>query len=110
MPSSDSFGIWYGSWGYIAALSFLAIIASVAVAFRFWSRRISGLAIQLDDWLALVTLLVHHGFTTTVFVAFLTNGLGFDTLDLSAPDPGLEKVQYSCYITLINILSERLTS
>ncbi|KAI0467447.1 hypothetical protein F4859DRAFT_506806 [Xylaria cf. heliscus] len=83
----SSLGIWRSSWGYIAATIFLAILSTLAVVFRFWSRRISGLGIHLDDWLALGTLLVHHGLGATILVAFISDGLGFDTLSLVRADP-----------------------
>ncbi|KAI3321639.1 hypothetical protein HD806DRAFT_159224 [Xylariaceae sp. AK1471] len=83
---ASSLGIWHESWGYIGALSFLAVLSSVSVAFRFWSRRISGLGIHTDDWLALFTLFIHHGLTTTIFIAFIADGLGFDSADLVMAD------------------------
>ncbi|KAI0552407.1 hypothetical protein F4679DRAFT_88309 [Xylaria curta] len=82
----SSLGIWRSSWGYIAATIFLAALSTLAVALRFWSRRISGLGIHVDDWLALGTLIVHHGLGATILVAFLVDGLGFDTLSLLRAD------------------------
>ncbi|GAP90160.1 putative integral membrane protein [Rosellinia necatrix] len=84
---ASSLGIWHGSWGYIGATIFLAIVSTLAVALRFWSRRISGLGIHTDDWLALVTLLVHHGLGATIIIAFVVDGLGFDTPTLILNDP-----------------------
>ncbi|KAI1427070.1 hypothetical protein F5Y12DRAFT_195682 [Xylaria sp. FL1777] len=80
---TSSLGICHASWGYIAATAFLAVLSSLAVALRFWSRRISGFGIYADDWLALFTLVVHHGLGATIFIAFLVDGLGFDTLTLA---------------------------
>ncbi|KAI8948657.1 hypothetical protein F4801DRAFT_441755 [Xylaria longipes] len=82
----SSLGIWRSSWGYIGATIFLAALSTLAVALRFWSRLISGLGIHADDWLALGTLLVHHGLGATILVAFLVDGLGFDTLSLLMAD------------------------
>ncbi|KAI0453361.1 hypothetical protein F5B21DRAFT_287360 [Xylaria acuta] len=83
----SSLGIWRSSWGYVAATIFLAVLSTLAVALRFWSRRISGLGIHVDDWLALVTLVIHHGLGATTLVAFLVYGLGFDTPSLMRADP-----------------------
>ncbi len=75
---TSSLGICHSSWGYIAATAFLVVLSSLAVALRFWSRRISGLGIYTDDWLVLFTLIVLHGLAATIFIAFLVDGLGFD--------------------------------
>lgn len=83
---ASSLGIRHESWGYIVTLSILSILASVAVAFRFWARRISGLGIHADDWLALFTIIVHHGLVATIFIAFLVDGLGYDTPTLMRVD------------------------
>ncbi|KAI8632860.1 hypothetical protein F5Y19DRAFT_332140 [Xylariaceae sp. FL1651] len=99
---ASTLGVWYGSWGYIAALSFLAVVASLAVALRFWSRRISGLGTHADDWLALVTLFVHHGLNATIYIAFLADGLGFNTLTLLHSDPrAAEELQKLTFIGTI---------
>ncbi|KAI1178913.1 hypothetical protein F4777DRAFT_40265 [Nemania sp. FL0916] len=83
---ASSLGIWSDAWGYIGATIFLAVLSSLAVASRFWSRRISGLGIHSDDWLALVTLIVHHGLAATIIVAFIADGLGFNTATLAMAD------------------------
>ncbi|KAI0871840.1 hypothetical protein GGS24DRAFT_40131 [Hypoxylon argillaceum] len=83
---ASSLGIWQNSWGYIGATIFLAFLASLAVALRFWSRRISGLGIHSDDWLALTTLFIHHGLAATIVLAFISDGLGFNTHSLLVAD------------------------
>ncbi|KAI1289074.1 hypothetical protein F5Y03DRAFT_64217 [Xylaria venustula] len=80
---TSSLGICHASWGYIAVTAVLAILSTFAVALRFWSRRLSGLKIYADDWVALFTLIVHHGLGATIFIAFIADGLGFDTLTLA---------------------------
>ncbi|KAI1816134.1 hypothetical protein GGS20DRAFT_575689 [Poronia punctata] len=87
---ASSLGVWHECWGYVGVLVFLAFLASVAVALRFWSRRITGSGPYSDDWLALFTLLAHHGLVATVLVAFLADGLGFDTLTLQTADQRAE--------------------
>ncbi|KAI1122429.1 hypothetical protein F5Y10DRAFT_75871 [Nemania abortiva] len=84
---ASSLGIWESSWGYVGATIVLAFLASLAVALRFWSRWISGLGIHSDDWLALLTLFVHHGLGATILIAFISDGLGFNTLSLAMADP-----------------------
>ncbi|KAI0097225.1 hypothetical protein GGR51DRAFT_486025 [Nemania sp. FL0031] len=84
---ASSLGIWENSWGYIAATILLAFLASLLVALRFWSRWISAQGIHSDDWLALATLLVHHGLGAMILVAFISYGLGFSTTSLEAADP-----------------------
>ncbi|KAJ2988017.1 hypothetical protein NUW58_g4196 [Xylaria curta] len=83
---ASSLGIWSSAWGYIAPTIFLAVLATLAVALRFWSRQISGLGIHADDWLALVTLFFSFGLGATILVAFLVDGLGFDTASLIEAD------------------------
>ncbi|KAI1328683.1 hypothetical protein F5Y16DRAFT_368369 [Xylariaceae sp. FL0255] len=82
-----TFGIWRDSWAYIAVLELLALFASFIVGLRFWSRRISGLGIHADDWLALVTVLIQHGLNAVILIAFLAEGLGMRPLDIAATYP-----------------------
>ncbi|KAF2969088.1 hypothetical protein GQX73_g4486 [Xylaria multiplex] len=87
VPSmTSSIGVWHGAWGFVGATIFLAVLSSLAVALRFWSRWISGLGVYLDDWLTLCALAVHHGFGATIIVAFLADGLGFDTMVLATDE------------------------
>ncbi|TGJ87928.1 hypothetical protein E0Z10_g877 [Xylaria hypoxylon] len=83
---ASSIGVWYGAWGFVGATIFLAVLSSLAVALRFWSRWITRLGVYLDDWLTLCALAVHHGFGATVIISFLADGLGFDTVTLAAAD------------------------
>ncbi|KAJ8125913.1 hypothetical protein O1611_g7725 [Lasiodiplodia mahajangana] len=83
---ASSLGIWENSWGYIAATIFLAFLASLLVALRFWSRWISAQGIHSDDWLALATLFVQHGLGAIILVGFISYGLGFSTKSLETAD------------------------
>ncbi|KAI2617137.1 hypothetical protein GGR54DRAFT_608378 [Hypoxylon sp. NC1633] len=47
--------------GMIISTSIVAAFASVAVALRFWARRLAAAPLKLDDYLALSALIVHHG-------------------------------------------------
>lgn len=95
---ASSLGIWESAWGYVGATIFLAALSSLLVALRFWSRYISGLGVHWDDWLALVTLLVHHGLGATILIAFISDGLGFPMVRLAKADPraamGLQKLTF----------------
>ncbi|KAI0395621.1 hypothetical protein F5Y17DRAFT_189726 [Xylariaceae sp. FL0594] len=93
-------GIWHECWGYIGVLIFLAAAASVAVALRFWSRWITREGKYADDWLALFTLLVHHGLLAVVLLAFFADGLGFNTSTLSAAKQAATDVEASRTIEL----------
>ncbi|KAI1116730.1 hypothetical protein F5Y14DRAFT_53802 [Nemania sp. NC0429] len=84
---ASSLGIWESAWGYIGVIIFLAVLSSLFVALRFWSRRISRLGVYWDDWLALLTLLIHHGLGATILIAFISDGLGFPMMRLKAADP-----------------------
>ncbi|KAI0424826.1 hypothetical protein F5Y09DRAFT_126161 [Xylaria sp. FL1042] len=99
--TSSSLGICHASWGYIGATAFLVVLSSLAVALRFWSRRISGLGIYTDDWLALFTLIVHHGLAATIFIAFLVDGLGFDKLTLATDKHAENELQKLYFIGTI---------
>jgi hypothetical protein len=68
-------GVWPGSWYYIAILELFALLASLAVVLRFWSRRIDEASIHTDDWLVLVTLPLQHGVNATILIAFLKFGM-----------------------------------
>ncbi|KAI2639240.1 hypothetical protein GGS21DRAFT_419770 [Xylaria nigripes] len=83
---ASSLGVWPDCWGYIAALAFLAVLASLALALRLSSRWMTGSGIHLDDWLTLSALFVHHGFCATILAAFLSDGLGFDVPTLRSAD------------------------
>ncbi|KAI0162104.1 hypothetical protein GGR57DRAFT_453141 [Xylariaceae sp. FL1272] len=87
---ATTLGVWSGSWGYIASLLVLALLASLAVILRFWSRYTSMVRIRSDDWLALTALLLHHGLTAAIILAFLKFDLGYDIATKNAIDPGSE--------------------
>ncbi|KAI1261709.1 hypothetical protein F5Y18DRAFT_197979 [Xylariaceae sp. FL1019] len=87
---ATTLGVWSGSWGYIASLVLLALLASLAVILRFWSRYTSMVGIRSDDWLALAALLFHHGLTAAIIVAFLKFNLGYDIATKNAIDPNIE--------------------
>ncbi|KAI0551139.1 hypothetical protein F4679DRAFT_182280 [Xylaria curta] len=83
------------SAGYIAALSVLAAVATLAVGLRFWVTSV----IRADDWLSLITIITCHGLSATLFLAFVSYGLGHSTAELAQADSsvivGLQKISFT---------------
>lgn len=75
----EPLGIWHGAVAYLAVLSVLALMASVAVAVRFWSRRLMYDGFHADDWLALAALVFHHAVLVLLFTMFINCRIGWDT-------------------------------
>ncbi|KAI0906740.1 hypothetical protein F4823DRAFT_606024 [Ustulina deusta] len=71
------------SAGYIAGLSVLAAVATLAVGLRFWAMSLTRAGLHPDEWLSLVTIVTCHGLTATVFLAFVRYGLGHSTVELT---------------------------
>ncbi|KAI1825864.1 hypothetical protein F4861DRAFT_547033 [Xylaria intraflava] len=61
-----------------AAVFILIPLATIAVALRFWSRRLTKIPFWLDDYLALAALIIHHGLTAVGFALVFKGGLGLD--------------------------------
>ena len=75
----EPLGIWPGAVPYLAVLSVLALMASVAVAVRFWSRKLMYDGFHADDWLALAALVFHHAVLALLFTMFIKCRMGWDT-------------------------------
>ncbi|KAI0448969.1 hypothetical protein F5B21DRAFT_495883 [Xylaria acuta] len=88
--------------GYIAGLSALAAIATLAVGLRIWVTTLTRAGLHFDDWVSLVTIVTCHGLTATIFLAFISYGLGHSTADLAQADlwviVGLEKISVAASI------------
>ncbi len=82
----DTPRLWPGSVGYFVILSFLAVLASIAVGLRFLARKLTRIGLHTDDWLSLASLLLNHLFTASVFVSFVY-GLGASPQELAEIDP-----------------------
>ncbi|KAI0196807.1 hypothetical protein EV127DRAFT_88803 [Xylaria flabelliformis] len=87
------------SAGYIAALSVLAAVATLAVSLRFWVTSVIRAGLHPDDWLSLVTIIAGHGLSATLFLAFVSYGLGHSTAELAQADSsviiGLQKISFT---------------
>ncbi|KAI1746114.1 hypothetical protein F4680DRAFT_442385 [Xylaria scruposa] len=87
------------SAGYIAALSVLAAVATLAVGLRFWVTSVIRAGLHPDDWLSLVAIIVGHGLSATIFLAFVSYGLGHSTAEIAQADSsvivGLQKISFT---------------
>lgn len=72
----EALELWPNSVSYFVSLSLLALLASIGVGLRFWSRKVTGLGTHIDDWLALLTAVLNHALTASIFVSFILYGLG----------------------------------
>lgn len=87
--SMDTPALWTGAVIYIVILTILAVMASIAVGLRFWARTITEgdqHGLHADDWLSLAAILVNHGFTASLYIAF-SYGLGASILELIKASP-----------------------
>lgn len=81
----------------------LAVIATITCIGRFWARKLTGLGWGIDDWLALVSLIINHAFCATTIEATVNGGLGRSIVDVMAEDP-------TKLITFLKVRSFRLHS
>ncbi|KAI0544081.1 hypothetical protein F4679DRAFT_591867 [Xylaria curta] len=64
--------------GMVASSSVLALLATIAVALRFWARKLTRATLRLDDYLILAALFVQHAQSTAAFASVFGGGLGRD--------------------------------
>ncbi|KAK2036383.1 hypothetical protein LZ31DRAFT_636599 [Colletotrichum somersetense] len=76
----------------------LGAIATLTCIGRFWARKLTGLGWGLDDWLALASLVVNHGFCVTTIVATVDGGLGRSIIDVMAEDPAKLIIFLKCVV------------
>lgn len=76
----------------IVVNSVLAVIATLVVGLRFWSRRLTGARWGIDEYLVLASLLLQHGIYGLSNHAVLHGGLGRDINVVMAEDPGSMQV------------------
>ncbi|KAI0206708.1 hypothetical protein F4808DRAFT_454626 [Astrocystis sublimbata] len=62
----------------IASLSVLALLATIAVILRFWTRRLTQTALGLDDYIILTALILQQAQSAAAFAAVIGGGLGRD--------------------------------
>ncbi|KAK8102253.1 hypothetical protein PG984_015399 [Apiospora sp. TS-2023a] len=72
----------------------LALVSTVIVALRFWSRRLIHQRFGLSDYLCLAALLFHHGVIASGSVMAKQGGLGRDFRVTSTEDPGSITILY----------------
>ncbi len=98
------------SAGYIAGLSVLAAVATLAVGLRFWAMSLTRAGLHPDEWLSLVTIVTCHGLTATVFLAFVRYGLGHSTVELTEANLAVTVSLRKVGIVNFTTLSELTTS
>ncbi|GAW16378.1 hypothetical protein ANO14919_058040 [Xylariales sp. No.14919] len=88
--SDDSVGV------YVCIL-ILAFFATLSVALRFWARRLTRASWQIDDYLALIALLVHHGLIPVFTTGIELGGLGKDTRLFTMTHPSATKFLFQAF-------------
>ncbi|KAI1300050.1 hypothetical protein F5Y03DRAFT_386112 [Xylaria venustula] len=84
------------SVGIYTCFLVLAFFATLSVALRFWARRLMCLSWQIDDYLALIALLIHHGLIPLIVILIELGGLGKDTRLYTMAHPGAAAIFYQC--------------
>ncbi|KAI1740767.1 hypothetical protein F4680DRAFT_85944 [Xylaria scruposa] len=71
---------------YVVTL-LLAFAATLSVALRFWARRLMRMTWEIDDYLALIALLIQHGAEAGTIVCVELGGLGRDVMLFTIENP-----------------------
>ncbi|KAI0149602.1 hypothetical protein GGR57DRAFT_226761 [Xylariaceae sp. FL1272] len=79
-------GLWPGAIVWIVILSILTFLASAAVVLRIYARYLTGVRLQISDWLVVATLILEYGTTIVIFSSFVRYGLGWSVDKLDAYD------------------------
>ncbi|GJC94209.1 integral membrane protein [Colletotrichum higginsianum] len=82
----------------IAINVILAVIATITCVGRFWARKLTGVGWGLDDWLALISLIINHAFCATTIEATVHGGLGRSIVDVMAEDPNMLVIFLKCVV------------
>lgn len=100
----STLGLLPGPASYIAGLSILATIATLAVSLRFWVTSVTRTGLHFDDWLTLITIIAVHGLLGIIFVAWTSYGLGHTNEEIAAAGLpliiGLQKVGITNLVNL----------
>ncbi|KAI1074786.1 hypothetical protein F5B20DRAFT_562351 [Whalleya microplaca] len=86
--------------GMMVSGSILALIATSYVALRFWSRRLTGLSLGLDDYLVLAALVFHHACFASNIVYAEQGGVGGDIRLITMEDPGSIVILYKSLLAI----------
>lgn len=79
-PSSDGVAL-------MAISVVAATLATIAMILRLWARRLMRIALGLDDYLALASLIVYYGELIFCFLHVLYAGTGTDETDVRMQSP-----------------------
>lgn len=79
-PSNDGVAL-------IAIAVVTATLATIAMILRLWARRLMRIALGLDDYLALASLIVYYGQLIFCFLHVLYAGTGTDETDVLMQSP-----------------------
>lgn len=79
-PSSDGVAL-------MAISVVAATLATTAMILRLWARRLMRIALGLDDYLALASLIVYYGELIFCFLHVLYAGTGTDETDVLMQSP-----------------------
>ncbi|KAI3337158.1 hypothetical protein HD806DRAFT_475858 [Xylariaceae sp. AK1471] len=71
----------------VAGSSVIIFLATVAVALRFWARKLTKVPFGLDDYLVLAALIFHHAVAAAGISAVFDGGLGRDYRLVQAEGP-----------------------
>ncbi|KAI0533232.1 hypothetical protein GGR58DRAFT_521864 [Xylaria digitata] len=80
--------------GIIASTSVLAFLATIAVALRYWARRLVRVPLALDDYLIIAGLLTRHIELVADLIIVIGGGLGRDYRLVLAEGPDTVVVLY----------------
>ncbi|KAF2971594.1 hypothetical protein GQX73_g1928 [Xylaria multiplex] len=92
-PSRKAYYYYDNGPGIIASTSVLAFLATIAVALRFWARRLVRVPLALDDYLVIAGLLTRHIELVADLIIVIGGGLGRD-YRLVAKNPNTVVVLY----------------
>ena len=112
VPKQDVYAAGLNQTGYfILVVSILfMIISPIAVALRLWTRRLKRTGLGIDDWLAIVSVVIFFGFCGDILVGVYTLGSGqvyLEPSELSVKSQQFLKAQYAIpplYATNVTVI------
>ncbi|KAI0855311.1 hypothetical protein F4860DRAFT_40332 [Xylaria cubensis] len=109
-PESPHVGDSDDSVGIYVSIVVLAFFATLSVTLRFWARRLMCVTWQIDDYLALIALLVHHGTVPIIAIAIELGGLGQDTRLFTMAHPSATVIFYQVLSILLEAFNRILNN